>query len=34
MDIKREACGFGNREHFKTAIYFFRGDLDLYPRQV
>jgi transposase len=30
--IKRRACGYRNRENFKTAIYFFCGGLDLYPR--
>ena len=29
--IKKMAYGFRNREHFKTAIYFHRGGLDLYP---
>ncbi len=28
--IKRMACGFRNIEHFKTAIYFHWGGLDLY----
>ncbi|OLN26304.1 Mobile element protein [Desulfovibrio sp. DV] len=23
MAIKRKACGYRNRDHFKTAIYFF-----------
>ena len=32
MAIKRRACGFANAEHFKTAIYFYCGGLDLYPR--
>ena len=32
MTIKRLAAGFRNREHFKTAIYFHRGGLDLDPR--
>ena len=32
MTIKRLAVGFRNREHFKTAIYFHCGGLDLYPR--
>jgi transposase len=32
MAIKRRACGYRNRSHFKTAIYFFCGGLDLYPR--
>lgn len=31
MTIKRKACGFANREHFKTAIYFHCGGLSLYP---
>jgi transposase len=29
--IKSMACGFRNTEHFKTAIYFHCGGLDLYP---
>jgi transposase len=29
--IKSMACGFRNPEHFKTAIYFHCGGLDLYP---
>ena len=29
--IKKLACGFRNFEHFKTAIYFHCGGLDLYP---
>ena len=29
---KKMACGFRNREHYKTAIYFDCGGLDLYPR--
>jgi transposase len=29
--IKKTACGFRNREHFKIAIYFHCGGLDLYP---
>ncbi len=32
MAIKRMACGFRNTEHFKTAIYFHCGGLDLDPR--
>lgn len=32
MSIKRKACGFRNKENFKTAIYFHCGGLDLYPR--
>lgn len=34
MTIKRKACGYPNRDHFITAIYFFCGGLDLYPRHV
>lgn len=30
--IKKMAYGFRNREHFKTAIFFHCGGLDLYPR--
>ncbi len=30
MSIKRRACGYRNKEHFKTAIYFFCGGLSLY----
>jgi len=29
--IKRQACGFRNRERFRNAIYFHLADLDLYP---
>lgn len=29
--VKRRACGFRNRERFRTAIYFHCGGLDLYP---
>jgi len=29
--IKLMACGYRNREHYKTAIYFHCGGLDLYP---
>lgn len=32
MAIKRRACGYRNKENFKTAIYFFCGGLNLYPR--
>jgi len=32
MTIKRKACGYRNKENFKTVIYFFCGGLDLYPR--
>ena len=30
--LKQMACGFRNREHYRTAIYFHCGGLDLYPR--
>lgn len=30
--IKMMACGYRNREHYKAAIYFYCGGLDLYPR--
>lgn len=30
--IKLMACGYRNREHYKLAIYFHCGGLDLYPR--
>jgi transposase len=29
--IKKNACGFRNRDRFRAAIYFHCGDLDLYP---
>ena len=29
--IKKTACGFRNREHFKIVIYFHCGGLNLYP---
>jgi transposase len=29
--IQKRACGFRNRDHFKIAIYFHCGGLDLYP---
>jgi transposase len=32
--IKLMACGYRNREHYKTAIYFHCGGLDLYPRMA
>jgi transposase len=31
--VKRLACGFRNRDHYRTAIYFHCGGLDLYPRR-
>jgi transposase len=30
--IKKTACGYRNRDHYKIAIYFHCGDLDLYPK--
>jgi transposase len=30
--VKRFACGFRNRDHYKRAIYFHCGGLDLYPK--
>ncbi len=30
--VKEMACGFRNREHYKAAIYFHCGGLDLHPR--
>jgi transposase len=30
--VKRIACGFRNRSHYRTAIYFHCGGLDLFPR--
>jgi transposase len=30
--IKKTACGYRNREHYRTAIYFHCGGLDLYPK--
>jgi len=31
--VKRMACGFRNRAHYRMAIYFHCGGLDLFPRQ-
>jgi transposase len=31
--VKEMGCGFRNRSHYRTAIYFHCGGLDLYPRQ-
>jgi len=31
--VKRMACGFRNRAHYRIAIYFHCGGLDLYPRR-
>ena len=30
--VKSRACGFRNRDRFRTAIMFHLGQLDLYPR--
>ena len=32
--VKRLACGFRNRENYKTAIYFHCGGLDLMPKRL
>lgn len=32
--VQKRACGFRNRDHFKIAIYFHCGGLDLYPASV
>lgn len=32
--IKRMACGYRNRAHYRTAIYFHCGGLDLYPGNI
>jgi len=32
--VKRMACGFRNRDRFRSAIYFHLGGLDLYPQGV
>jgi transposase len=31
--VKKTVRGFRNAEHFKTAIYFHCGGLDLYPHE-
>jgi transposase len=31
--VKRLACGYRNRAHYKIAILFHCGGLDLYPRR-
>lgn len=31
--VKRLACGFRNRDHYRTAIFFHCGGLDLYPKR-
>jgi transposase len=32
--VKRMACGYSNREHYRNAIYFHCGGLDLIPRRI
>ena len=32
--LKRDARGFSSRDRFRAAIYFYLGDLDLYPNAV
>jgi len=32
--VKKTAPGFRNAEHFKTAIFFHCGGLDLYPHET
>jgi transposase len=32
--VQKRACGFRNRDHFKIAIYFHCGGLDLYPASM
>ena len=32
--VKQMACGFRNRDHYKLAIYFHGGGLDLYPAEA
>ena len=32
--VKRQACGFRNRDRFRNAIYFHCGGLDLYPETL
>jgi len=29
--VQKRACGFRNRDHFKIAVYFHCGGLELYP---
>jgi transposase len=31
--VKRLACGYRNRAHYRTAIYFHCGGLDLFPKR-
>ncbi len=32
--VKRLACGYRNRDHYRTAIYFHCSGLDLYPKRT
>ena len=32
--LKKNACGFRNRDRFRTAILFHCGGLDLYPKPL
>lgn len=32
--VKRQSCGFRNRERFRNAIYFHLGDLNMYPERI
>jgi hypothetical protein len=34
IEATTRACSPRNKENYKTAIYFFRGGLDLYPRNT
>jgi transposase len=29
--VQKRACGYRNRDHFKIAVYFHCGGLNLYP---
>jgi hypothetical protein len=31
--VKRLACGYRNRAHYRTTIYFHCGGLDLFPKR-
>jgi transposase len=32
--VQKRACGFRNRDHFKIAVYFHCGGLDLLPHRA
>ena len=32
--VQKRACGYRNRDHFKIAVYFHCGGLNLYPAAV